>query len=140
MSETIYTQEVGKYHVQKTVGGWTVVYISDRNTARPVDSSRIYPSRQNAYARARQLNAPDFTVYERPIDYGNGFQRVLVQKGEIVEQTLHAHQGYYTGDGNPEWVHRSVSVLRGLGFKRVRSRMTTDELELEYLQRQLELE
>lgn len=56
MTDTIYTQEVGKYHAQKTVGGWTVVFISDRNTARPVDGGKVHESRQNAYAKAKRLN------------------------------------------------------------------------------------
>ena len=56
MTETIYTQEVGKYHVQKTVGGWVVVFISDRNTARNVDGGKVHASRQNAYAKAKRLN------------------------------------------------------------------------------------
>src|SRR5258706_13921158 len=53
---TIYTREVGKYHVQKIVGGWTVVFISDRNTARSVDGGKVHESRQNAYTKAKRLN------------------------------------------------------------------------------------
>jgi len=56
MSETIYTQKPGKYHVQKTVGGWVVVYVQDEHTSRNVDGGRIHESRQNAYAKAKRLN------------------------------------------------------------------------------------
>ena len=56
MAETIYTQAPGKYHVQYTVGGWVVVYIQDRHTARNVDGGKVHKSRQNAYAKAKRLN------------------------------------------------------------------------------------
>src|SRR5947207_12506703 len=56
MTETIYTQEPGRYHVQKTVGGYVVIYIEDRHTMRSVDGGKVHANRQNAYAKASRLN------------------------------------------------------------------------------------
>src|SRR5258707_1959281 len=44
------------YKVYKVIGGWTINYLSDRYTSRPVDGSKVYKSRQNAYAKAARLN------------------------------------------------------------------------------------
>jgi hypothetical protein len=56
MTDTIYTQEPGKYHVWKTVGGWKVVFIVDRHNFRDVDGGTLHANRQNAYAKAKRLN------------------------------------------------------------------------------------
>src|SRR5215469_9300202 len=97
MSETIYTQEPGKYHVQKTVDGWVVVFISDRNTMRDVDGGKVHTNRQNAYAKAHRLNASlqPTRFYTRNIDAGSGRQNVMVVDGVITRQWLEARQGYY---------------------------------------------
>ena len=58
MNETIYTQEPGKYHVQKTVGGYVVVFIENENTSRNVDGGKVHKNRQNAYKKADRLNHP----------------------------------------------------------------------------------
>lgn len=58
------------------------------------------------------------TYYTRPIDCGCGRQNVVVDDGIIVRQTLEARSGYYTGDGNPEWVGCPKTVLRGKGFRK----------------------
>ena len=65
MNETIYTQEPGKYHVQKTVGGYVVVFIEDEHTMRQVDGGKVYPSRQNAYAAAKRLNSNKTWLVQR---------------------------------------------------------------------------
>lgn len=56
MTDTIYTQKPGKYHAQKTVGGWVVVFIDDRHNMRNVDGGKVHANRQNAYAKAKRLN------------------------------------------------------------------------------------
>src|SRR5260370_10775127 len=77
MNETIYTQESGKYHVQKTVGGYVVVFIEDRNTARNVDGGKVHKSRQNAWAKADQLNHPIKHALKKcgmaEAEYGSGY-------------------------------------------------------------------
>lgn len=65
-------------------------------------------------------NQDTFTAYERSVDAGNGTQLVLVHNGTIVEQSLHARHGRYTGDGNPEIVGKPLSTIRGWGFSRIR--------------------
>ena len=66
-----------------------------------------------------------FELYTRSIDAGNGSQQVLLKDGKIVAQWLEANQGYYTGDGNPEFVGQMKSVLRGKGFKKERPSRTS---------------
>ncbi len=56
MSETIYAQEAGKYHVQNTVDGWVVVFVHDAHNCRNVDGGKVHKSRQNAYKKAKRLN------------------------------------------------------------------------------------
>lgn len=56
VSETIYPQTPGRYHVWQTVGGWVVVFIEDRHHMRNVDGGRVYPYRQGAYRRCKKLN------------------------------------------------------------------------------------
>jgi len=72
-----------------------------------------------------------FLVYERSIDNGNGIQIVYVHDGKIVSQFLSAKSlsHFYTGPGNPEWIGQDVTVLRGCGFKKVRSK---SRVELAY--------
>lgn len=60
-------------------------------------------------------------VYERYLDAGNCLQLVVVKNGQIVGQKIDGVNGsFYTGDGNPEFVGQSKSVLRGKGFKKTR--------------------
>src|SRR6185312_15514341 len=122
MTDTSYTQEVGKYHAQKTVGGWTVVFISDRNTARPVDGGYVHANRQHAYEKAARLNAglQPVQYYTRNVDAGSGRQNVIVKDGVITHQYLVARQGHYTGNGNPELIGQPVKALRGKGFRKVK--------------------
>ncbi len=122
MAETIYTQTPGKYHVQKTVGGYVVVFIEDRHNMRNVDGGKVHAKRQNAYAKAQRLNAglQPVQYYTRNIDAGSGRQNVTAVDGIITAQELVARQGYYTGDGNPEWIGQSHAVLRGNGFRKVK--------------------
>lgn len=61
------------------------------------------------------------TYYARWLDAGHGVQNVTVVDGVVVSQTLVAGQGEYTGDGNPLWVGKPKSILRGKGFEKVRA-------------------
>jgi hypothetical protein len=121
MAETIFTQAPGQYHVQKTVGGWVVVFVEDRHNIRSVDGGKVHANRQNAYAKAYRLNASlqPRQFYTRNVDAGSGRQNVMVVDGVITRQWLEARQGYYTGDGNPELVGQPVTALRGKGFRHV---------------------
>ncbi len=53
---TINTQEPGKYHAQKTVGGWVVVFVNEDRSIRNVDGGKLHKNRQNAYVKAKYLN------------------------------------------------------------------------------------
>ena len=76
-----------------------------------------------------------FAAYTRQVDAGNGEQRVLVYNGVIVEQKLFAHQGHYTGNGNPEIVDKPVSAIYGWGFTRIRSERVLDNLCENWIQK-----
>ena len=80
----------------------------------------------------------NFAAYERSVDCGNGKQIVLVSDEKIVEQRLIARQGYYTGDGNPEIIGQPVSAIRGWGFKRIRNETKHYEMEMDWMQREIE--
>lgn len=57
MNETIYPAKYYPiYKPYKTIGGWIVLYLTDRYTARNVDGGKVHKSRQNAYAKAKRLN------------------------------------------------------------------------------------
>ncbi len=75
-----------------------------------------------------------FAAYKRSIDCGNGSQIVLVYNGKIVRQALHANQGYYTGDGNPELLGKTPQAIRGWGFTRIRGEETLHQLFVEWAQ------
>lgn len=80
-----------------------------------------------------------FAVYERSIDHDAGRQTVMALDGKIVAQSIHARADLYhsyTGDGNPEWIGQSTSVLRGCGFKRIRGQRLRD-MELDWLQEEI---
>lgn len=46
------------YKAYKTIGGWTIMFLDDQGNTRNVDGGKIYPNRQNAYARVKRLNHP----------------------------------------------------------------------------------
>jgi hypothetical protein len=75
-----------------------------------------------------------FAAYKRSIDCGNGHQVVLVYEGKIVHQALHANQGYYTGDGNPELIGQTTQAIRGWGFARIRGEENLHQLFVEWAQ------
>lgn len=53
------TINIGKAHtygVQKTIGGWVVVYFNEDGSIRNVDGGKTHAKRQNAYAKAKRLN------------------------------------------------------------------------------------
>lgn len=55
--QTIFVNhEPGTYKAYKTIGGWTIMFLDENNNSRPADGSKVYKHRQNAYARAKQLN------------------------------------------------------------------------------------
>jgi len=57
MSDTIFVDhQPGTYKVYKTVGGWSLMFLDVQGNSRPVDGDKVYPSRQNAYRRCKQLN------------------------------------------------------------------------------------
>ena len=90
-STTIYTQEPGKYHVQKTIGGWVVIYIIDRYHAVNADGSRLHKSRQNAYAKAQRLNdalkrAIAKTGMAEAVYSGDYIANVESEQGEFADQ------------------------------------------------------
>ena len=110
-----------------------------------------YPKQQRSDFIERQvrkgLGMPEadtglkgFAVYERSIDDGYGKQIVYVKDGIIVSQYLQANQGYYTGDGNPEWINQKVNVLYGNGFKRLRNSARVQDIEMQWLEEQIEEE
>jgi hypothetical protein len=81
-----------------------------------------------------------FAVYCKSIDHGQGVQTVYVNDGKVVNQSIGPADGLhfsYTGDGNPEWVGQSVTVIYGKGFKRVRGAQVQD-IELEWLESEAE--
>ncbi len=57
-AQTINRGKVNSYIVQKTVGGWVVVYLNEDRSIRNVDGGHVHKSRQNAYAKAKRLNQP----------------------------------------------------------------------------------
>jgi hypothetical protein len=60
------------------------------------------------------------TFHARELDAGNCRQNVTATDGVITDQWLEARSGYYTGDGNPEFIGQPVAILRGKGFRKVR--------------------
>lgn len=59
MSETIFVgHEPNTYKAYKTVGGWAIMFLDTNGNTRNVDGGKVYPNRQNAYARVRRLNHP----------------------------------------------------------------------------------
>ena len=56
-------------------------------------------------------------IYYRNIDAGHGRQYVVFEGGIVVDQWLSANSGYYTGDGNPEWIGKKRIGLKRNGFK-----------------------
>lgn len=59
MAETIFVNHTpNTYKAYKTVGGWSIMFLDDKGNTRNVDGGKVYPSRQNAYARVRRLNHP----------------------------------------------------------------------------------
>jgi predicted DNA-binding protein len=83
-----------------------------------------------------KMSANIFAMYTREIDHGAGIQTITANNGKIVSQSLSARDGLYhayTGPGNPEFVGQDVSVLRGCGFKRLRSKTRLDEIEMQWL-------
>ena len=56
-----------------------------------------------------------FRLFYREIDAGHGCQFVLInnETKEILHQEIIADNGYYTGDGNPEWVGKKTKDIKG---------------------------
>jgi len=51
-------------------------------------------------------------VFTRNIDSGHGWQEVITDDSLVVQkQEICANQGYYTGDGNPEFVGKSTKEI-----------------------------
>jgi len=104
LQRTIFTQEPGKYHAQKTVGGWVVVFIQDSHNVRNVDGGKVHESRQNAYAKAKRLN-----------DYAEA-QRLL----EVYREYAAKVRGPDYGEV-PEGIFESIeSDIKALGYEIVR--------------------
>jgi hypothetical protein len=64
MAETIFVNHIPNtykaYHGLDNNGkvGWYVMFLDSKGQSRPVDGGKIYPHRQNAYARVKRLNHP----------------------------------------------------------------------------------
>lgn len=57
MPETIFLDhQPGTYKAYKTVGGWGILFLDEKNNSRPADGGKIYKHRQSAYRRCKQLN------------------------------------------------------------------------------------
>ena len=54
--QTINIGPANKYTVQKTIGGYVVVWLRIDREISTVDGGKVYPQRKQAYARARRLN------------------------------------------------------------------------------------
>ena len=51
-------------------------------------------------------------VFTRKIDAGHGWQEIITTDDlKVVRQRIFAISGYYTGDGNPEFVGRKTSEI-----------------------------
>ena len=75
-------------------------------------------------------------VYERDIDAGHGIQRLVFVDGECILQRMYCKtNGYYTGDGNPEFIGQSPRQIgmKANGFKRWSNRDDEQEIALEAL-------
>lgn len=80
MTETIYVgHKPGIYKPYKTIGGWVVNYLDSTNTLRGVDGGKLYPHRQNAYARSKKLN----TSLERALEK-TGMAEATYYGGEYI--------------------------------------------------------
>lgn len=59
MTETIFVgHKPDTYKAYKTVGGWSIMFLDRNGNTRNADMSKVYPNRQNAYARVKRLNHP----------------------------------------------------------------------------------
>lgn len=59
MAETIFVNHIpNTYKAYKTIGGWSIMFLDGKGNTRNVDGGKIYPNRQNAYARVKRLNHP----------------------------------------------------------------------------------
>jgi len=65
----------------------------------------------------------DVKVYTREIDAGRGTQVLLFVDGRCIAQRLESSGGWYTGDGNPEYIGLTPRQIgmKARGFRRVRS-------------------
>lgn len=120
----------------------TTVDVADWIDSQSQDETRSQTvHRILAEMNEKENREAKFAVYTREIDYGAGVQTVYAKDGKIVKQFLGSaselHHSY-TGDGNPEWVGQNISVIRGSGFKRLRNKFRTDEIETQWLEEDLE--
>jgi hypothetical protein len=71
-------------------------------------------------------------VYERDIDAGHGYQQLVFVDGKCISQTLHSKTGgWYTGDGDPDFIGQSP---RQIGMKANRfKRWTNRERERDFV-------
>lgn len=59
MTETIFVNHTpDTYKAYKTIGGWGITFLDRNGQSRQVDGGKVYPNRQNAYARVKSLNHP----------------------------------------------------------------------------------
>ncbi len=75
-------------------------------------------------------------LFYREIDAGHGKQFVLTCEGKIVYQYLVANSGYYTGDGNPEWIELRTKDIKHFWrmFKEIKDYSFVDNVIEEYLE------
>jgi hypothetical protein len=59
MADTIFVNHTpNTYKAYKTIGGWSIMFLDHQGNSRNVDGGKVYPNRQNAYARVKRLNHP----------------------------------------------------------------------------------
>jgi len=52
-------------------------------------------------------------IFQRTIDNGHGYQLLIIDSHKkVIYQGIYAHQGMYTGDGNPEFVGKKTSEIK----------------------------
>jgi len=75
-------------------------------------------------------------VYERDVDAGQGYQQLVFVDGKCIIQSLHSKtDGWYTGDGNPEFIGQSPRQIgmKANGFKRWTNREDEHEAGIDAL-------
>jgi hypothetical protein len=96
MPETYYVgHEPETYKIYKTIGGWVVKYLDERNNISDAPGQSLYTHRQNAYRRAKQLNDA-LKIKEEPSDRKEWVYNI-VSRSEITAIDLRDEIKQYDG-------------------------------------------